>query len=56
MNDPRLLDAVRRIETQVNLQAAEIKALREDSKYLKELLREVKKIVTRKYDKKDQTQ
>jgi hypothetical protein len=56
MTDPRILDTLRRIETQVNLQAAEIKLLKEDSKYLKELLREVKKIVTRKYEKKETTQ
>ena len=57
MNDPRVTDAVRRTEAMVKVLSEEVRTLREDNKYMKELLRAIKKSVTRKYDKKeDQTE
>lgn len=53
MNDPRITDSVRNTASLVSAISQEVAALREDNKYMKEMLRAIKKSVTRKYDKKE---
>lgn len=54
MNDPRITDAVRKIPELIkkidDLTLLTTK-LREDNTYMKDLLRQIKKSVTRKYEK-----
>lgn len=54
MADPRIGDAIRRLPDVLTAQAEALAALREDNKYMKQMLREIKKTVTRKYGKGDE--
>jgi hypothetical protein len=48
MNDPRLADAVRKLVPLLEKQAQDIIDLKADNTYMKAILREIKKSVTRK--------
>lgn len=56
MSDPRILDTIRENNRLLKAMAGEIQDLRADNKYMKEILRAIKKSVTRKYEKKEQTE
>lgn len=58
MTDPRVTDAVRKIPElikKIDELTLLTTKLREDNTYMKGLLRDIKKSVTRKYDKKDES-
>ena len=52
MTDPRLLDVARENNRILEAMKTDVRTLREDNKYLKEMIREIKRSVTRKYDRK----
>lgn len=51
MNDPRTTDAVRKLPPVLEALSNDMKTLKEDNKYMKEMLRAIKKSVVRKYGK-----